>query len=284
MNVFKKGSFFLLLGTLISCGGGGNGGGGGGPPATVVSLAVVTGEAQAIEESGQFAKYQISRTGGMAAISVGFTVSGNSDPVKGSATNADFELHYSDGGAVQGTTLTLAANQNSRVIEVRPVSDAADEVPEVATFTLNAGSGYDLGASTTATISIIDAANTDDNRKVFLGTFVPQDGVATTASGTASFILQGDNDTGNINYTFSNLTSQQVDQHIHLTNGPILKDIDFSGPVFDFPWGLSLENGAPFNTEQEMLDMITATRAYEANLSVIKQSRDMANKTIELGR
>jgi len=35
---------------------------------------------------------------------------------------------------------------------------------------------------------------------------------------------------------------------------------------------------------EEMLDMITATRAYEANLSVIKQSREMANKTINLGQ
>ena len=31
---------------------------------------------------------------------------------------------------------------------------------------------------------------------------------------------------------------------------------------------------------EEMMDMITATRAYEANLSAMKQSRDMANKTI----
>ncbi len=35
---------------------------------------------------------------------------------------------------------------------------------------------------------------------------------------------------------------------------------------------------------EEMLDMITATRAYEANLSVMKQCRDMAEKTITMGR
>jgi len=33
---------------------------------------------------------------------------------------------------------------------------------------------------------------------------------------------------------------------------------------------------------EEMLDMITATRAYEANLSVMKQSKDMAEKTITM--
>ena len=33
---------------------------------------------------------------------------------------------------------------------------------------------------------------------------------------------------------------------------------------------------------EEMLDMITATRAYEANLSVMKQSKDMAEKTLTM--
>ncbi len=33
---------------------------------------------------------------------------------------------------------------------------------------------------------------------------------------------------------------------------------------------------------EEMVDMITATRAYEANLSVIKESRKMADSTINL--
>ena len=35
---------------------------------------------------------------------------------------------------------------------------------------------------------------------------------------------------------------------------------------------------------EEMLDMITATRAYEANLSVMKQSKEMADKTITMTR
>lgn len=260
----------LVLLTLVSCGGGGGyggggdagNGGGGVDPSSVVSLSEVSGETMAIEQSGQFAKFQLSRTGDSAAITVSFSMSGNPDPVGGSATNADFELHYSDGGIVQGSTLTLAANQNSRVIEVRPVADELNEIPEVATFSLTAGTGYTLAAPTTAAARIVDAANSDENRKVFLGTFVPQYGAATSASGLASFILQGDNDAGQLNYTFSNLASQQVDQHLHLTNGPILKDIEFTGPVSDFPWDLSLENGAPFNTEQELLDALFQGRVY----------------------
>ncbi len=35
---------------------------------------------------------------------------------------------------------------------------------------------------------------------------------------------------------------------------------------------------------EEMLDMITATRAYEANLSALKQSSEMAEKTINMAK
>jgi len=251
------------LSLFAGCGGGG---GGDEPPPVVrtpvVSISEVSGETLAIEKSGQIAKFQISRTGDSAELSIGFSMSGNPDAAKGSATADDFELHYSDGGIVAGGTLTLPANQNNRVIEVRPVEDTQHEIPEVATFSLQIGSGYNLGSSTEVAVSIADAANTDDNRKVFLGIFVPQEGAVTTASGTASFILQGDNDLGLMNYTFSNLTTQQVDQHIHLVNGPILKDIEFSGPVFDFPWDLSLANGAPFSTEQELLDALFEGRVF----------------------
>ncbi len=76
-----------------------------------------------------------------------------------------------------------------------------------------------------------------------------------------------------------------------------LKGVEIAGVVLDSR--PPRENYAPYHPEadesgmvkmpsispiEEMLDMITATRAYEANLSVVKQSRDMANKTINLGQ
>jgi flagellar basal-body rod protein FlgC len=38
------------------------------------------------------------------------------------------------------------------------------------------------------------------------------------------------------------------------------------------------------NVSREMVDLITASRAYEANLSVVKAARQMAQRTIEMGR
>ncbi len=38
------------------------------------------------------------------------------------------------------------------------------------------------------------------------------------------------------------------------------------------------------NMAMEMVDLISATRAYEANLSVVKAGRDMVTKTLDIGR
>ncbi len=38
------------------------------------------------------------------------------------------------------------------------------------------------------------------------------------------------------------------------------------------------------NMAMEMVDLISATRAYEANLSVVRAGRDMATKTLDIGR
>jgi flagellar basal-body rod protein FlgC len=38
------------------------------------------------------------------------------------------------------------------------------------------------------------------------------------------------------------------------------------------------------NLAYEMVDLITATRAYEANLSVLKNARNLAQRTLQIGR
>ena len=44
---------------------------------------------------------------------------------------------------------------------------------------------------------------------------------------------------------------------------------------------VEMPNVSPIN---EMMDLITSTRAYEANLTAMKQTFDMANKTVNLGK
>jgi len=52
-------------------------------------------------------------------------------------------------------------------------------------------------------------------------------------------------------------------------------------PNADADGMVSMTNVSPIT---EMMDLITSTRAYEANLNAMKQTFDMANKTITLGK
>ena len=256
MNTCRPIGLIALYATLSACGGGG---GSSNPMTPVVvadkpdiSISVV--EPQAYEASGQFAKFKIDRNGSAGELSINFATGGNSDATKGSASTADYQLFYSDGGEV-GNDLVLAATQNSRVIEVRPLADDLHEVPETLTVQLSAGSSYDLTSQDSAELIISDANNDVENEKVFLGAFAAENGAITNGSGVLSFILQGDNDAGKLSYSFSNLGSVQTDQHIHMApSGTMVKDIEQTGGITNYRWDLA--PGGIYTNKQQMLDAL----------------------------
>lgn len=290
----------VILSTLISaCGGGG---GSAAAPAPVVAvdnpdISISVVEPQAYEQNGQFAKFKIDRTGVAGELSINFASAGNPDVTKGSATADDYQLVYSDGGEV-GDNLLLSANQNSRVIEVRPVADDVHEVPEMLSLALNSGSGYDLTAQRSAQITISDATNDSDNQKVFLGAFAAENGAITNGSGVLSFILQGDNDAGMLSYSFSNLGSVQTDQHIHMApSGTMVKDIEQTGGLTNYVWNLA--PGGIYTNEQQMLEAlfngefyvnihtadypqgeISASLNYDQDIQPVEQT-DLSEKQVE---
>ena len=251
-------SLIALMATtilLIGCGGGGGSSTSAPAPLAqpiIVSLTVIA--AQAVEQNNQIATFKISRTGGGSAISVAYEFITNADLTKGTASASDYQLAYSDGGDV-GAYFELSANQNSRIIEVRPVVDTINEVPEALLVSLVDGSSYNLSADQTAALSIVDATNDSANQKVFLGSFNAQTNAVTQASGVLSFILQGDNESGLLSYSFSNLGSMQTDQHVHLApSGTKVKEIEFSGFLSSYFWDLA--PGGIFVNEQQMLDAL----------------------------
>lgn len=210
----------------------------------------------AIEKSLQAAQFSIDRSAGTAELSVNFSLSGNSNPVKGSASANDYQLVYADGSSV-GQALTLLENQSTRLVYLQPVDDVLHEVPEMVRLTLENGIGYSLNVANnnTADIMIADASNDSANAKVFFGIFAPQDNAITSGSGVLSLIVDGDNDNALLNYNFSNLSAEQTDQHIHLSpSGTVIKDVNAYGSVYDFAWDLA--PGGIFTTEQAMLDAL----------------------------
>ncbi|MBV33669.1 MAG: hypothetical protein CMK36_09590 [Porticoccaceae bacterium] len=228
-----------------------------------ISLTVL--EENAYEADNQLGKFQIQRTGDPVELDIIFQISGNEDLTRGSVTEADISLSYSDGDGV-GTTLRLAENQNFRVIEVLATQDGLEEVPETLTLTLKPEEGYELGTDVAGSVIVSDASNAPENGRVFLGAFGPQDGADTVASGLLSFVLQGDNDAGVLNYSFSNLASTRTDQHIHmLPSGTIVRDIeelllDEDGHLSSFTWDMA--PGGIYTTEQQVLDALFEGKFY----------------------
>jgi flagellar basal-body rod protein FlgC len=81
------------------------------------------------------------------------------------------------------------------------------------------------------------------------------------------------------------------------TGGVSLQSVRIAGVSPDYTPGQSIHNpqhpdAGPdgvvkmpnVNLAFEMVDLISASRAYEANLSVVKNGRNMAMKTLEIGR
>lgn len=81
------------------------------------------------------------------------------------------------------------------------------------------------------------------------------------------------------------------------TSGPALRSVRVGGITSDTSPGSSLYDPQHpdadadgmvtmpnVNMAYEMVDLITASRAYEANLSVVKNARQMAQKALEIGK
>jgi len=273
MCVFKvmrdRGLLLLSICALSACGGGSEGDSAGSPdtslvsnqPATVekatISISVIT--ELAIEKSNIFAKFKVERSGDSSALAIKFDHT-NADESYALATSGDFTLVYSDGGNV-GSTIVLAKNQNSRVIEVQPKQDNIHEVIELVTINILESEDYQVGSDNITRVKIADADNTSDNSKVFIGYFSPQDGATSVGSGVLSLVLQGDNEQATLSYDFSGLSSEQTDQHIHLApSGTMIKDIEHMGGVYNYHWDLS--PGGPFTTKQQMLDTLFSGAFY----------------------
>lgn len=221
-------------------------------PYPAVSINVVN--SLAIEKSQQLAQFTVSRSSGSAPLSIDYTLAGNSDITKGSASPSDYQLRYADGTAV-GQTLLLSAGQSSRTVSLHPVLDSLHEVPETLRLNLINGADYAISNNNSVSLVISDASNASANAKVFFGVFLPQGNAVTSGSGLLSLILDGDNDNASLNYNFSNLTAVQTDQHIHLApSGTVIKDVNATGSVYDFEWDLA--PGGIFSTEQGMLDAL----------------------------
>ncbi len=76
------------------------------------------------------------------------------------------------------------------------------------------------------------------------------------------------------------LSMVQVDRIIEDSNPPVMK-YDPQHPDADEKGYVAMPN---INVMEEMVNMISATRGYEANVSALKAAKDMASIALEIGK
>lgn len=107
-----------------------------------------------LEDGGETLVYTFTRTVYTGnTIAVNFTLSGNT--TGGTGPDADYDLV---GATLNGNTGTVNfdAGQTTATVRITPRRDAVLEGNETATLTLNSGSGYVLGAQTSATGTVLN--------------------------------------------------------------------------------------------------------------------------------
>jgi uncharacterized protein (DUF1800 family) len=220
------------------------------------TVAITAPVATAVEKEAVDGVFRIARTGGLHAVSVKFSRSGNANAQRASATTADYTLRDASGAILAGE-IQIPFGVASVDVVVRPAADTLIETPETLTLTLAADASYHVGAESAAAVSITDAAKTSANERMFLAYLVPSaDG--TYATGLSTVRLQGDNATAYVSVSFSGLTATQTRATIDLENGGTGADVKSMprGQVVDNVW--PVQAGAFLTTDQAMLDALFA--------------------------
>jgi flagellar basal-body rod protein FlgC len=76
------------------------------------------------------------------------------------------------------------------------------------------------------------------------------------------------------------LSIVMVDRIIEDSNSPVMK-YDPQHPEADEKGFVAMPN---INVMEEMVNMISATRGYEANVTALKAAKDMASRALEIGK
>lgn len=233
---------------------------------TLHSLLTVTSSmvtADAFKKESTTARVRLTRSFGTMPLKVSFALSGSTDPTKRAATTADYSLK--DGTNIPLTNSVSIANGATTadvVIQPKALVNGVNNVPGVLTFnfvTQNAATPVMMG---TQTVRISDAANTSENQRLFVAYLGADNGVATTGSGVATILLQGDNIVGSVNASFNNLSSTQQNNYLKIKNPTTGPEIQFipKGQVTAAAWVIKAIQF--LTTDQAMLDALFQGKIY----------------------
>jgi uncharacterized protein (DUF1800 family) len=217
-----------------------------------VSATVLTSDA--FRKEGTSAVIRISRTYGTMPLTIPFATSGATNSTKGSATTSD----YSFVGATL-SNVSFAANESTRDILINPLVSSGAKVPRTLRLTFHLTGNNSATNAPVADVRIKDATVIPENRRLYVAYLGREAGVPTTASGVATALVEGDNDSAIINLTFANLSSVQNNSYIRLGAGLEVQFIPL-GQVSGFSWLIRAKQY--LLTDQAMLDALAAGQLF----------------------
>lgn len=210
-----------------------------GPGGGTVTASVET--ANGYELEGTAARVKINRTGGTAALTVNFTRTG----VAGAS---DYSTKDGNGTTIT-TSISIPAGATSATVVLQPTADTLNEYPENAVITVTSGSGYTVGATPAATVTLNDAADIASNEQLFIAPLTPAPGVAGSGSGVATMYLNGPKNRARVSLNFSGLSSSQTNSYIRYgSTGTELRPNMGTGQLTDVIWNIA--PATPYSGQQ----------------------------------
>jgi uncharacterized protein (DUF1800 family) len=158
-------------------------------------------------------------------------------------TSSPLTVGYSVGGsAVNGIdyqglpgTVTIPAFESSAAVGISPNPTLSQAASSTVILTLNAGSGYTLGGSAPATVTIQNIPPT-----LYVAQVRPTSSASgSTGSGVATILVSSDGSLASVSVSYSNLSSDEVVAHLAIggdqNNGTYVFNLP-NGQVANLPW------------------------------------------------
>lgn len=245
---------------------------------SLLSLTATPGPvSSAFEKEGTAATVRLERSFGTMPLTV--QVAGEAGAVeatKASASAGDYL--FKNMADVTTTTVTIPLGQGTPgnpvdVVKVAPVLDATLEVPEAVKVKFILPNTPPGTEGPSATVMVKDADPGDaENRQLYVAFLGREAGVVSTASGYATALVNGDNDSASVSLVFSNLSSAQNTAYIRIGFDQEVRVLPL-GQVSGAGWNIRAAQTKV--TDQEML-----TALENGELYVIVSSANYPNKEI----
>jgi len=237
--------------------------------ASLMSITITPGVADAFEKEGTAATVRVQRSVGTMPLTLNLTgLPGASQPTKSSTAAGEFV--FKSMADATTSTVTLPAGEGVgtpyEIAKVVPMQDGAEEVPEALKVAIALPAATAASGGPSATVSICDANPADPANKTLYVAFLGREaGAASTASGYATALVDGANNTASISVVFNNLSSDQNTAYIRI--GPDLElQVLPLGQVSGAAW--NVRAAQTIQTDQRMLDALADGEVYVAITTV----------------